>query len=604
MAVSNGKDKLVFSSSLISIEIVSLILFIFLNTAYANHFMVINTDDDGAGSLRAAIDSANSVIGFDTIGFDIPGSTRIMVQSQLPALIDTHGVFINGFSQPGSYIVDPPMNMMVAMFLDGTNAGPSHGIVVESSNNRIQGLAVVNFEQDGIHISPQSEGITNNHLYANSIGIEDFNVTGGNGTNQNELWAGVNITCSPADSSFIHDIIVEGNIISANYANGVCIAGSQFCDVAFNLVVDNYIGTCQFGETDFGNFHSGVYLHNGTHDNTISSNRIGFNNFDGVAIVGNANIDLFTNSNTISGNEIGFYTTGILANNKNGISIGLYGDSLFCGYASYNTIVSNSIMFNDHSGIVVWEHPSSDTNADCNRILQNFISSNGLLGIDLGADGVTMNDSFDYDNGANQETNFPVITYAVSQGIPGSSIFRGHVNIDTDPTLAVVDVFQASRDSTGYGEGWIYITSVVPNSTGEWIAFGGWWVDWVTATVTDVNNNTSEFALCKSVELGIAEESSNTTDFGCRLYQIHPNPAADKTVIRYVIDRQTQVKIGIYSAAGRLVQQLVNEIQNPGSFNIQWSLVDTEYCDVPQGTYFCCMLAGDFMCIKKIIVVR
>ena len=76
--------------------------------AQAANFTVTNTEDSGAGSLRAAIFSANIVGGPDTIDFDItqivPGST-IYLNSEL---VITDSVTITGptSGDPGSIILD------------------------------------------------------------------------------------------------------------------------------------------------------------------------------------------------------------------------------------------------------------------------------------------------------------------------------------------------------------------------------------------------------------------------------------------------------------------------------------------------------------------
>jgi hypothetical protein len=57
--------------------------------AAADTFTVINTNGSGAGSLAAAITSANGHAGTDAITFQIPapGSAKIIVQSSpLPAI--------------------------------------------------------------------------------------------------------------------------------------------------------------------------------------------------------------------------------------------------------------------------------------------------------------------------------------------------------------------------------------------------------------------------------------------------------------------------------------------------------------------------------------
>ena len=67
-------------------------------------FTVTNMADSGPGSLRWAITQANLTPGPDVIQFAIPGPgvQTITPLSALPALTDPRGVFIDGFTQPGS----------------------------------------------------------------------------------------------------------------------------------------------------------------------------------------------------------------------------------------------------------------------------------------------------------------------------------------------------------------------------------------------------------------------------------------------------------------------------------------------------------------------
>ena len=65
-------------------------------------FLVTNTNDTGAGSLRQAITDANAGPGAETICFDIPGDGPHTIQplSALPSISDP--VTIDGLTQPGA----------------------------------------------------------------------------------------------------------------------------------------------------------------------------------------------------------------------------------------------------------------------------------------------------------------------------------------------------------------------------------------------------------------------------------------------------------------------------------------------------------------------
>ncbi len=85
-------------------------LFIWLQTATANTYTVLNPNDSGTNSLRWAIDQANANSGPDAIQFNIGGGGMhtIMLNTPLPALTDTASVLIDGLSQPGAFAGTAP----------------------------------------------------------------------------------------------------------------------------------------------------------------------------------------------------------------------------------------------------------------------------------------------------------------------------------------------------------------------------------------------------------------------------------------------------------------------------------------------------------------
>src|SRR5882762_9679019 len=105
---------------------------------------VINTNDSGAGSLRAAIDTANgNGSSVDTICFAIPGGPyqTISPSSALPAI--GFPVIIDGTSQQVGSTV--PL-----IEINGAGAGASvSGIVINAGSSVVKGLIVNRFGGDG-----------------------------------------------------------------------------------------------------------------------------------------------------------------------------------------------------------------------------------------------------------------------------------------------------------------------------------------------------------------------------------------------------------------------------------------------------------------------
>ena len=87
------------------------------------------------------------------------------------------------------------------------------------------------------------------------------------------------------------------------------------------------------------------------------------------------------------------------------------------------------------------------------------------------------------------------------------------------------------------------------------------------------------------------------------LSQNYPNPFADQTTIEYTIKMENDVKLIVYNVLGQVVNQLVNFQQSPGRYQIQWNRIDSQGIKVPPGVYFYRIEAGDFMKIKKMIIL-
>ncbi len=478
-------------------------------TLNAAVFTVTNANDSGPGSLRAAILSANVSPGNDLIDFNIPGTMVhvINVLTQLPPLTDFAGVTIDGLTQVGSTSgIQPPATATLMIELNGFAAGPSHGLIVVSPNNIIQGLIINRFEQDGIRIEGTLSGTYDNLVHCNFLGT-DFSgtVDMGNGSTQASPWAGVNILIGPCGEPLTcYNNVVDGNLSSGNYAEGVSISNCPPGDVFNNSVINNYLGTDITGMLDLGNDHDGVYIGEGARDNYVGNNVISGNDYEGVCIMGYVDefLQIYTHDNTIENNLIGIASDGFspLGNTRDGVSIGAYGPSWSLGFANENIIVGNTIANNGMNGVKVIEHATNALNGDHNTISMNGIYNNAILGIDLDNNGVSLNDITDSDTQANEELNFPVIT-SVQLCPDGSANITGTLTIDTDVTMAVVEVFIADLDASGYGEGKSYLALAYPDAAGDWQLFvGGISVtDEITATATDMNGNTSEFGLNATV---------------------------------------------------------------------------------------------------------
>lgn len=153
------------------------------------------------------------------------------------------------------------------------------------------------------------------------------------------------------------------------------------------------------------------------------------------------------------------------------------------------TTPGNVIAFNGGNGITF-----TDTDTARNTVRGNSIHSNGGLGIDLRGDGVTLNDSGDGDIGPNALINFPVITSATNGA--ATKISGAFDSAGVGP-FTMEFFASVAPDGSGHGEGQRFIGSTTLAAAGAFdlslaATTQG---EWVTATVTDAQWNTSEFSL-------------------------------------------------------------------------------------------------------------
>jgi hypothetical protein len=83
------------------------------------------------------------------------------------------------------------------------------------------------------------------------------------------------------------------------------------------------------------------------------------------------------------------------------------------------------------------------------------------------------------------------------------------------------------------------------------------------------------------------------------LSQNYPNPFNPSTRINYFVPQESFVSIKVYDFLGREVMTLVNETKSVGSYEIVF-----DASDLPSGTYFYTMIAGNYSATKKMILLK
>lgn len=88
------------------------------------------------------------------------------------------------------------------------------------------------------------------------------------------------------------------------------------------------------------------------------------------------------------------------------------------------------------------------------------------------------------------------------------------------------------------------------------------------------------------------------------LWHNHPNPFNPTTTIAYQVPRQSEVRIEIYSMLGQKVRTLLNDRKEPGEYKAVWDGRNDGGAQVASGVYMYRMVAGDFMQVRKMILMR
>jgi len=92
------------------------------------------------------------------------------------------------------------------------------------------------------------------------------------------------------------------------------------------------------------------------------------------------------------------------------------------------------------------------------------------------------------------------------------------------------------------------------------------------------------------------------------LLQNYPNPFNPETRIKYIVDsRQIHpipTTLKIYNILGQLVKMLVDEAQEPGSYEVIWDGKDEEGNEVASGIYFHQLTTGKFNQTRKMVLLR
>lgn len=459
----------------------------------------LSTYASGDTLIQANGVEINTVGKYNTIGGDIPEARNIISGNRVYGAI-YYGQASNNAIK-GNYI---------GTDISGMNPLPNAtGICVDaaSNHNTIDNNLLSGNISYGIFIVTTGSNYNlfrGNYVGTNAIGSDtipnDVGVLLAGGSKFNQI-GGLNSG--------------EGNLISGNRYGGVELADNE---TNYNEILGNMIGSDYSGTLALPNLF-GIGIGNLVAGTRIESNLISGNKSFGLALSEQCN------STTVIKNKIG--TT---SNGQDDLGNGSCG--IFINQGAHSNVIGgidegNTIAYNDSSAILIMG--SSTTS---NQITQNSFFQNTFLSIDIFPWGPTQNDSGDGDSGPNELMNFPLIVSSGYDPVSGNTFITG--TIDTQfPSSTKIELYKAEQGVLfQYGEGKVYLTTVIADPGGNWIASTNGLVpgDKITATATDPAGNTSEFCFNHTTVTGLTELTSSSI-------QVYPNPCT--TVFNVKITEST-----------------------------------------------------------------
>jgi hypothetical protein len=167
--------------------------------------------------------------------------------------------------------------------------------------------------------------------------------------------------------------------------------------------------------------------------------------------------------------------------------------------------------------------------------------------------------------------------------------------------------------SAGTGGPWTLMHDSLPNNGRyQWIVPAG--VNssncFIRYTVFEGGNsatgmNTSPFIVGSLIGIHTV---SNEIPEQYKLWQNYPNPFNPKTKIKYQIanaqNKYQKVELTVFNVLGEKVAVLVNEDQNPGTYEVEWPAPSGDVSNYPSGVYYYKLAAGDFIDTKKMVLVK
>lgn len=379
----------------------------------------------------------------------------ITLAAPLPPINDTKPTLLLG-----AFIFNNVQPVINAQNLSGSTPG----LVVDSNENQIVAVSVINAPAEGIRLNGNQNLVgtwtmarnnSGHGIYiaglTNTVSNSYIGVFSNTLTNQfdcaGNAFEGIYLAPSARATT------IQKNQISCNGQAGIYIQQST----------DNLIGGPTYithSNQIYSNTLEGIYIDgSNARRNLIQSNDITNNGTSGVRINAGRQNTITSGLSSLDFNYIGsngldgtLFQSGAQNNLLAGAEIGFngrHGVNLVITDTTGNLITRTVIYNNGRDGI------RQDSYAAANIWREVSIFDNGGLGIDI--------------NAADDSSNTPNPPYVFITSVnPNTGLVQGKANGTAFLVITIVDLYRIALDPSGFGEGYEFVGSDTTDASGNW----------------------------------------------------------------------------------------------------------------------------------------
>lgn len=106
------------------------------------------------------------------------------------------------------------------------------------------------------------------------------------------------------------------------------------------------------------------------------------------------------------------------------------------------------------------------------------------------------------------------------------------------------------------------------------------------------------------VTTGIEDQHFGNKPTSIQLFQNHPNPFNNETMIRFSLNEPAEVELSVFNINGQLVRTLMRSSLSPGVHSIRWDGRDNQGRISPSGVYLYELRSGNERLIKRLVLAK